>query len=183
MILIDGLNIVIAGPPNVGKSSLMNRLAGYDAAIVTDIPGTTRDALREQLSLDGLPVTIIDTAGLRDSADPVELEGIRRAHRALEGADRLIWVTDIRSDLAMQLAEIRRVAGEDKAMTAEALVDRCLDQMGPLEVAESSRKELIAQVESGGPVSFDTEEGYTDFSHRAGSTMALIAATREYQFG
>ena len=78
---------------------------------------------------------------------------------------------------------IRRVAGGDKAMTAEALVDRCLDQMGPLEVAESSRKELISQVESGGPVSFDTEEGYADFSHRAGSTMALIAATREYQFG
>jgi len=116
-VLSNGLTVVIAGPPNVGKSSLMNRLAGYDAAIVTDIPGTTRDALREHLSLDGLPVTIIDTAGLRDSVDPVELEGIRRAHRALEGADRLIWVTDIRSDLAMQLAEIRRVVGEDASVT------------------------------------------------------------------
>ncbi len=116
-VLNNGLTVVIAGPPNAGKSSLMNRLSGYDAAIVTDVPGTTRDALREHLSLDGLPVTVVDTAGLRESADPVELEGIRRAHRALEGADRLVWVTDIRSDLASQLKEIRRVAGEDAAVT------------------------------------------------------------------
>ena len=116
-VLSNGLTVVIAGPPNAGKSSLMNRLSGYDAAIVTDIPGTTRDALREHLSLDGLPVTVVDTAGLRDSADPVELEGIRRAHLALEGADRLIWVTDIRADLPSQVAEIRRVAGEDAAFT------------------------------------------------------------------
>jgi tRNA modification GTPase len=116
-LLTDGLTVVIAGPPNAGKSSLMNRLSGYDAAIVTDIPGTTRDALRERLSLDGLPVTVIDTAGLRDSANPVELEGMRRAHRALEGADRLAWVTDIRADLASQLTEIRRVAGENAAVT------------------------------------------------------------------
>ena len=116
-VLNNGLTVVIAGPPNAGKSSLMNRLSGYDAAIVTDIPGTTRDALREHLSLDGLPVTVIDTAGLRDSANPVELEGMRRAHRALEGADRLVWVTDIRDDLAEQFTEMRRVAGEDAAVT------------------------------------------------------------------
>ncbi len=116
-VLSNGLTVVIAGPPNAGKSSLMNRLSGYDAAIVTDLPGTTRDALREHLSLDGLPVTVIDTAGLRESADPVELEGIRRAHQALEGADRLVWVTDIRTDRASQFTEMRRVAGESAAVT------------------------------------------------------------------
>ena len=116
-VLSNGLTVVIAGPPNAGKSSLMNRLSGYDAAIVTDMPGTTRDALREHLSLDGLPVTVIDTAGLRESADPVELEGIRRAHQALEGADRLVWVTDIRTDRASQFTEMRRVAGESAAVT------------------------------------------------------------------
>jgi tRNA modification GTPase len=132
--LSNGLTVVIAGPPNSGKSSLMNRLSGYDAAIVTNIPGTTRDALREHLSLDGLPITVIDTAGLRESADPVELEGMRRAQRALEGADRLIWVTDIRSDLTTELAEIREVAGDDAAVTVvQNKVDLTEDAPGRLE--------------------------------------------------
>ena len=82
--LRDGLNVTIAGAPNAGKSSLLNRLAGYDAAIVTEIPGTTRDPLREQLTLDGLPVTVVDTAGLRDTSDPIEREGVRRARLELE---------------------------------------------------------------------------------------------------
>ena len=73
------MTVVIAGRPNAGKSSLLNRLAGYDAAIVTDIPGTTRDVLRERIHIDGMPLHIADTAGLRDDADVVEAEGIRRA--------------------------------------------------------------------------------------------------------
>ncbi len=107
---------------------------GFDAAIVTDIPGTTRDALREHLSLDGLPVTVIDTAGLRESANPVELEGMRRAHRALEGADRLVWVTETRADSASQLAEIREVAGEDTAVTVvQNKIDLTADEPEHLE--------------------------------------------------
>jgi len=93
--LSDGLSIAIAGPPNAGKSSLLNRLAGYDAAIVTDIPGTTRDALRERLVLDGLPVNVVDTAGLRPVTDPIEHEGVRRAHKELAQADHVVWVADI----------------------------------------------------------------------------------------
>jgi tRNA modification GTPase len=111
-VLANGLVVVIAGAANAGKSSLMNRLSGIDAAIVTDIPGTTRDTLTQQLSIEGLPITIVDTAGLRQSEDPVELEGIRRAHLALESADRLVWVSDIRADPAAELAALRRVAGE-----------------------------------------------------------------------
>jgi tRNA modification GTPase len=93
-LLRDGLTIVIAGRPNAGKSSLLNRLAGYDAAIVTPIPGTTRDVLRERIEIDGLPLHVLDTAGLRESPDEVEAEGIRRAHRELERADRVLFVVD-----------------------------------------------------------------------------------------
>lgn len=98
-VLRDGMTVVIAGQPNVGKSSLLNRLAGYDAAIVTDIAGTTRDVLREHIHLDGMPLHVIDTAGLRDSADPVEQEGIRRAWQAIGNADRLLLILDDRAGL------------------------------------------------------------------------------------
>ena len=93
-LLRDGLTLVIAGRPNAGKSSLLNRLAGYDAAIVTSIPGTTRDVLRERIDIDGLPVHVLDTAGLRDAPDEVEAEGIRRARREIERADRVLYVVD-----------------------------------------------------------------------------------------
>jgi tRNA modification GTPase len=110
-VLRDGLSVTIAGPPNAGKSSLLNRLAGYDAAIVTAIPGTTRDPLREQLSLDGLPVTIIDTAGLRESADPVEQEGLRRARIEVGRADRVLWMVDAREPLDPAIAAARTAIG------------------------------------------------------------------------
>src|SRR5690606_16873121 len=116
-VLRDGLTVVIAGPPNAGKSSLLNRLAGYDAAIVTQIPGTTRDPLREQLSLDGLPVTLIDTAGLRESDDPIETEGVRRAHREFARADLVLWLTDAREGEARAAAAARAELGADIAPT------------------------------------------------------------------
>ena len=94
----DGMTLVIAGEPNAGKSSLMNRLAGTEAAIVTDIPGTTRDLLRERVQLDGIPLHIVDTAGLRESADPVEQEGIRRARDEIKRADHILWIFDDRTD-------------------------------------------------------------------------------------
>ncbi len=93
-LLREGMHLVIAGRPNAGKSSLLNQLAGREAAIVTDIAGTTRDVLREQIQLDGLPVHVIDTAGLRHSDDPVEQEGIRRAWREIERADLVLLLVD-----------------------------------------------------------------------------------------
>jgi len=93
-LLEEGMTVVIAGPPNAGKSSLLNRLARREAAIVTDIAGTTRDVLRERILIDGMPLHVIDTAGLRDSDDPVEREGIRRARQAMEQADRILLVCD-----------------------------------------------------------------------------------------
>jgi tRNA modification GTPase len=97
-LLREGLQVVIAGKPNAGKSSLLNALAGVDRAIVTDIAGTTRDVLHENISLNGLPMTLTDTAGLRDSADLVEQEGIRRAYAQIEQADLLLYVYDLSQD-------------------------------------------------------------------------------------
>jgi tRNA modification GTPase len=95
--LQQGLSVALTGSPNVGKSTLLNRLAGSDRAIVTDIPGTTRDVLRETLDLDGLPLTLLDTAGLRESGDVVEQEGIRRAWAALQQAELILFLVDDRS--------------------------------------------------------------------------------------
>lgn len=94
ILLQEGINIVIGGKPNVGKSSLLNALSGRETAIVTNIPGTTRDILRENIQIDGLPLHIIDTAGLRDSHDIVEQEGIRRAYNEITKADNILLVTD-----------------------------------------------------------------------------------------
>lgn len=95
-LLGEGMHVVIAGRPNAGKSSLLNSLAERESAIVTDIPGTTRDLLREQILIDGMPLHVVDTAGLRDSIDPVEQEGIRRAWQAIDAADRILLVVDDR---------------------------------------------------------------------------------------
>jgi tRNA modification GTPase len=94
-LLRDGITIAIAGRPNAGKSSLLNALSGTESAIVTDIPGTTRDVLRETISIDGLPVHIADTAGLRDASDVIEAEGVRRAKDVLQKADLVLLVIDL----------------------------------------------------------------------------------------
>ncbi len=105
-LLKEGMRVVIAGKPNAGKSSLLNALAGHDAAIVTDMPGTTRDVLREHIQIDGMPLHIIDTAGLRDSADGVEREGIKRAYAEIEKADRVLYLIDASVQPADALPEL-----------------------------------------------------------------------------
>jgi len=92
--LRDGLVVAIAGPPNAGKSSLFNRIAGRDAAIVSPYAGTTRDVIEVHLDLDGFPVTVLDTAGVRTTDDPLEREGVRRAVARAEGADLVLWVVE-----------------------------------------------------------------------------------------
>lgn len=94
-LLKEGMTVVIAGKPNAGKSSLLNQLAGQDSAIVTEVAGTTRDILREHIQIDGLPLHIIDTAGLRESDDVVEQEGVKRARQMIEKADRVLFVVDV----------------------------------------------------------------------------------------
>jgi tRNA modification GTPase len=100
--LREGLTVALAGQPNVGKSTLLNRLAGTEAAIVTEIPGTTRDLLRENVNVDGLPLTVVDTAGLRDSDDPVERIGIERAWQALGAAELVLFLVDDRAGITAQ---------------------------------------------------------------------------------
>ncbi|MGH8721909.1 MAG: tRNA modification GTPase [Burkholderiales bacterium] len=107
--LRDGLHVVIAGRPNAGKSSLLNALAGHDAAIVTEIPGTTRDVLRERIHVDGLPIHVVDTAGLRDTDDVIEVEGLRRARMEMSRADLVLYVVDATRGFA---------AGEEKSLPA-----------------------------------------------------------------
>ena len=108
-LLRDGITIAIFGQPNAGKSSLLNALSGRDSAIVTDIPGTTRDVLRETISLDGLPVHVADTAGIREALDAVEAEGVRRARHTLAQADLALLVIDTRQPSEPQLALRREV--------------------------------------------------------------------------
>lgn len=98
-LLRDGMTIVLAGKPNVGKSSLLNALAGYEAAIVTEMAGTTRDIVKERIQIDGMPLHIIDTAGLRKGGNRVEQEGIRRAYEQIRQADKVLLIIDS-TDLA-----------------------------------------------------------------------------------
>jgi tRNA modification GTPase len=93
--LSRGIKVVIAGKPNAGKSSILNRLSGMDSAIVTHIPGTTRDLIKEEITLDGLVIQLIDTAGLRETQNEIEQEGIKRTTQELALADHVIWVMDI----------------------------------------------------------------------------------------
>ena len=105
-VLRTGLQVVLAGQPNVGKSSLLNRIAGEELAIVTAIPGTTRDAVRQTIQIDGVPVNVIDTAGLRETRDEVEAIGISRTWQAIERADVLLLVVDAASGVAVRDREI-----------------------------------------------------------------------------
>lgn len=120
-LLREGLTVVIAGRPNSGKSSLLNAFARKDAAIVTSRPGTTRDVLRETIEIDGMPLHVVDTAGLRQSSDPVEQEGMRRARLEIDQADRILWIIDA-SDPARDLAE-------DPALSGKGPVTRILNKI------------------------------------------------------
>lgn len=125
-LLKDGLQVVITGIPNAGKSSLLNALSGIDSAIVTNIPGTTRDLLKEEISIDGMPIHIIDTAGLRTSDNIVEIEGVKRTHGAIETADQILLVFDCTApeqdvDKVLQPLNL----AEKSADSIESILTRC----------------------------------------------------------
>jgi len=108
VLLRDGMRVVLIGQPNTGKSSLLNALAGRDSAIVTHIAGTTRDVLREEINIDGMPLHVIDTAGLRESDDVVEQEGIKRTWIEIEQADRALMLVDDKTGITEEDEKIRR---------------------------------------------------------------------------
>jgi tRNA modification GTPase len=108
--LREGLVVAIAGPPNAGKSTLLNRIARREAAIVSPYAGTTRDVIEVHLDLQGWPVTLLDTAGIRDTEDPVEREGVRRARERAAAADLVLWVVDARDEIAAKNAAAKSAA-------------------------------------------------------------------------
>lgn len=123
ILLREGMQVVIVGRPNAGKSSLLNQLADEQRAIVTDIPGTTRDVLKAEIQIDGLPVHIIDTAGLRDSDDPVEAEGIRRAWAEIEQADAIIHLLDDQAPADQSTDDILAKLPEKPTITLHNKID------------------------------------------------------------
>ncbi len=148
--LREGLVVAIAGPPNAGKSSLINRLARRDVAIVTPHPGTTRDVIEVHLDLGGYPVTLLDTAGIRETNDPVEIEGVRRARERAEAADLVLWVIDAASaagegaSASAGDAEAWQVRNKIDLMGSESLARRSEPSLGVSALTGAGLPELIA---------------------------------------
>lgn len=132
-VMREGLNVVIAGKPNAGKSTLINQLSGEETAIVTDIPGTTRDIIQKHIVMDGLSLHLTDTAGLRDSDDVVEREGVKRARKAIEAASLLLMVVDVNelSDSLVELNEYREQFADKIIVLANKM-----DTMETIELAD-----------------------------------------------
>ena len=133
-VLRSGLQVVLAGQPNVGKSSLLNRLAGEELAIVTPIPGTTRDAVRQNIQIEGVPLNIIDTAGLRETSDEVEAMGISRTWQAIDRADVLLLVVDAAAGMA---APDRAIVGRLPKRLPRVVVFNKIDLTGEEATAAS----------------------------------------------
>ena len=174
--LREGLVVAIAGPPNAGKSSVLNRIARREAAIVSPIAGTTRDVIEVHLDLDGLPVTLLDTAGIRDSADPIEQEGVRRARERAAGADLVLWVLDAAA--AGEIA-VDMLVGEFPS-AAKWIVWNKIDLVSPLRI--KSLRSIIHKLDY--PVYFisaQNESGFAAFlnalSHHAGEYLGSTEPT------
>ncbi len=123
VLLREGLTVVLVGQPNVGKSSLLNRLAGFDAAIVTEIAGTTRDTVREAIQIEGVPVHVIDTAGLRETTDPIEQLGIARSWAAVEKADVALLLVDAAHGVGAHEAQILAKLPDVTRLTVHNKID------------------------------------------------------------
>jgi tRNA modification GTPase len=153
MILRDGIQLVLAGAPNVGKSSLLNRLAGEEVAIVTPIAGTTRDRVRESITINGVPMHIIDTAGLRDTNDLVETKGIERSWEAIRAADLVIFLQDSGSLSQTEGANIEEL----RIQILNALPPHCpilevgnkSDLLGNLSPNKSDAQTLLVSAKTG----------------------------------
>ena len=129
-LLQEGMNVVIAGKPNAGKSSLLNALSGKETAIVTDIPGTTRDILRENIHIDGMPLHIMDTAGLHDSEDYVEQLGVKRALQVISEADKVLIVVDAKVTPVINPQEITAVLGITLSPERTVFINNKIDLTG-----------------------------------------------------
>jgi tRNA modification GTPase len=179
--LREGLVVAITGPPNAGKSSLLNALARRDVAIVSPIAGTTRDVIEVHLDLDGYPITLLDTAGIRDSDDPIEQEGVRRAKARAAEADLVLWLVDATSDTQ----ESRFSAGAENAENWQILTK--IDLVSKNKINNPKFRLSIIE-ESFNGISAVTGEGIPEFitvlsrfarTYFGAGTGALIARVRQ----
>jgi tRNA modification GTPase len=169
--LREGLVVAIAGPPNAGKSSLLNRLARREAAIVSPYAGTTRDVLEVHLDLGGYPVTLLDTAGVRESDDPLEQEGVRRARARAEAADLVLWVEEAGARVALRKSELKE---SWKVYNKVDLVDST-----PKQLPESKKRTFDISALTGAGME-DLVSALTDFAMNSlsGSEPALVTRQR-----
>lgn len=182
-IIREGINAVIVGRPNVGKSSLLNELTGKNRAIVTDIPGTTRDIIEDYINLNGVPVRIIDTAGIRDTEDVVEKIGVEKTHRELEAADLIIMMIDVDHGILEEDVEILNKIQDKKAiiilnkidLVGEEEIKNIEKKLKDKKVIKMSIKEDIGTLELGkavmelfvkGEVSLNSEVLVTNIRHK-----------------
>lgn len=184
--LRDGMHVVLVGPPNAGKSSLLNALAGSDRAIVTDVAGTTRDLLRETIRLDGVELTLVDTAGLRDAGDVIEAEGIRRAKTELMRADLALVVVDARDPEAGHAALMESTRSAAQRLWLHNKVDLLDHQpeantLDILHVSAHTGAGLDALHQRLLGLSDAGEEGKGSFSARVRHVQALSKAVRHLQ--
>ncbi len=156
--LREGLVVAIAGPPNAGKSTLFNRLARREAAIVSPFAGTTRDVIEVHLDLDGYPVTVLDTAGIRDSAEPVEQEGVRRARARAAQADLVLWVTDVSAE-GRAPAELPQLKSDAPQWLVENKIDLLEESASRRSIAGSSRHPQSSEFKFVFSVSAERGEG------------------------
>ena len=167
--LRDGLVVAIAGPPNAGKSTLFNRLARREAAIVSPFAGTTRDVIEVHLDLDGYPVTVVDTAGIREAAEPVEQEGVRRARARAAAADLVLWVTDVSVE-GRASAQLPGLKGDAPQWLVENKVDLLKASASSGSVARSC----------GHPKRYEFEFVFSISAQRGEGLDALFGALAEF---
>jgi tRNA modification GTPase len=190
--LREGFVVAIAGPPNAGKSTLLNRLARREAAIVTDIPGTTRDLIEVSLDLNGVPVILVDTAGVRETSDPVELEGVRRALARAESADLLLWMVEAGAPTTPSVPAAREaVVVRSKADRVDSDVQRQTAQGGALVLSVQTGQGMDALIELlsrkadalGGEPALVTHarqrQALSEAADRIASAISVAAAGRE----
>lgn len=171
-LLREGMNVVLAGRPNAGKSSLMNLLAGQERALVTDIAGTTRDVLREQIHLDGMPLHLIDTAGLRETEDQVEKLGVAKAWQEIEQADRILLLVDSQETSSSDPKAIwpdlvNRLPNPDKL----TLVRNKIDLSGEVEPSNLSTTPPVLRI------STKTQEGIAELKQHLKQVMGYQSTT------
>lgn len=174
-LLKEGMTVVIAGRPNAGKSSLLNQLAGQESAIVTEIAGTTRDILREHIQIDGLPLHIIDTAGLRESEDVIEQEGVKRAKQMIKSADKILFVVDIDDREPPMIADLP----EGIPMTVVYnKIDKSDKDKTPKKIIENDKTEIYLSAKSGDGMDLLKQHLKTSMGYQQKNEGQFIARRR-----